>query len=138
MLLDMTALFRSSTWSALTLCCVVVTTFSQVPLLAADNEGPAIDFEATDLQGRPFHALSLKGDIILLDFWAVWCAPCVAAFPKLKKLQEDFRDDDFRVLAIAVYSGTALDVREFLEPHELNYATVLGDEDLVVRFGVIG
>ncbi len=98
----------------------------------------AIDFQAIDLQEKPFNALSLKGKYVLLDFWAVWCAPCIAAFPTLKQLNKDLRANNFEVVGIAAYSGTAKDVSKFVEKHGLDYRVLVGGSDLVERFGVIG
>ena len=98
----------------------------------------AVDFNAVDLQGQPFSAKTLKGKILLLDFWAVWCKPCIAAFPTLRKLNRDFKDKNFEVVGVAVYSGGPEDVSKFLQKHELDYMTVVGDDDLAIRFGVIG
>lgn len=97
-----------------------------------------VDFEATDLESRPFRGLSLKGKTVLLDFWAVWCAPCLKAMPTLSRLHTDFAEQNFQVLGIAAYSGSPADVREFLKEHRLAYPVVVGDEDLVERYGVIG
>jgi len=97
-----------------------------------------IDFNAIDLEGQPFNGLSLKGKIVLLDFWAIWCRPCIAAFPSLKKLNADFEDSGFAVVGIAAFSGTVDDVRKFAVVHKLDYTVLVGDQDLVQRFGVIG
>ena len=97
-----------------------------------------IDFQATDLHGVPFHGLSLKGKTVLLDFWAVWCPPCIKAFPVLGRLDRDLKGKGFQVLGIAVFSGTVEDVANFVEEYEVIYQVVVGDEDLVERFGVIG
>lgn len=104
----------------------------------SDVEQQALDFKTVDLQGEPFDAKSLKGHIVLLDFWAVWCAPCIAAMPVLKKLNDDFKTEKFKVVGIAAYSGTAEDVSEFIRKHKVGYTVVMGDEDLVERFEVIG
>ncbi|MCI0485332.1 MAG: TlpA family protein disulfide reductase [Blastocatellia bacterium] len=98
----------------------------------------ALDFKATDLQGKPFDATPLKGRIVLLDFWAVWCPPCLAAMPVLKKLNRDFKSKGFSVVGIAVYSGTAEDIGEIVREHKVDYTVVVGDDDLVERFEVIG
>jgi len=97
-----------------------------------------IDFQATDLHGVPFHGISLKGKTVLLDFWAVWCPPCIKAFPVLGRLDTDLKGKDFQVLGIAVFSGTVEDVANFVEEYEVTYQVVIGDEDLVEWFGVIG
>ncbi len=82
--------------------------------------------------------MSLKGKTVLLDFWAVWCGPCIAAFPTLKKLNHDLKDRNFEVVGVAVFSGVHEDVRKFVEKYQLDYKIVVGDENLAERFGVIG
>ena len=107
----------------------------------ADNKNVnrlAINFQAIDLKGKTFNANSLKGKTVLLDIWAVWCAPCIAAFPTLKKLNQDLKKENFEVVGVAVYSGTYQDVRKFVAKHNLDYKIVVGDDDMVERFGVIG
>ena len=106
--------------------------------VAEAAEPLAIDFEAVDLEGQPFHGIDLKGRIVLLDFWAVWCAPCLDAFPKLTKLARDLEDEPFELVGIALYSGDYEHVREFLEAYEADYPIVVGEEDLAFRYGVIG
>jgi len=98
----------------------------------------AIDFEATTLEGRVFDGSRLKGHVVLLDFWAVWCPPCIAAMPTLSRLDHDLGERGFDVVGIAVYSGSPEDVAEFIEDKEATYTVVVGDEDLTERFEVIG
>jgi len=104
----------------------------------SDTSKLAIDFQAIDLKGKTFNANSLKGKSVLIDFWAVWCAPCIAAFPTLTKLNRDLKKENFEVVGVAVYSGNYKDVRPFVEKHNLDYRIVVGDEELAERFGVIG
>ncbi len=105
---------------------------------SGDPQHLAIDFQASGLDGQPFEGRSLKGKIVLLDFWAIWCPPCLWAFPELSRLDNDFEDQDFQVLGIAVYSGTVEDIRRAMVDHGATYPTVVGDDDLVERFEVIG
>lgn len=97
-----------------------------------------LTFTATRLDGGLFDAGDLEGQAVLIDFWAVWCAPCIAAFPQLSHLQDDFGGSGFQVLGVAVYSGTREDVGKFLADHPVTYPMVVGDESLTERFGVIG
>ncbi|MFQ5628448.1 MAG: TlpA disulfide reductase family protein [bacterium] len=138
--------FRFPNWLAIACQMFVVTVLLPFEIAQAQTAKHAvkntarldIDFTATDLDGKPFDAKSLHGKIVLLDFWAVWCAPCIAAFPTLNRLHKDFKDQNFEVVGIAVYSGKPASVRKFLKKHDLQYQVVVGDADLSGRFNVIG
>ena len=106
--------------------------------VAQSAEPLAIDFEAVDLDGESFRGIDLKGKFVLLDFWAVWCPPCLDAFPKLTELARDLEDEPFELVGIALYSGDHDSVGEFLEAYEVGYKNVVGEEDLAFRYGVIG
>src|ERR1700744_6269930 len=70
-------------------------------LQASSNGGPKIGdapplLGATDLlqapPGATFDATSLRGTVVVLEFWATWCGPCVAAIPHLNELADQFKD----------------------------------------------
>ncbi|GAB3883976.1 redoxin family protein [Spirosoma agri] len=54
---------------------------------------PAPAFSMTDLQGRTISSAALRGKVIVLDFWATWCGPCIASFPAMKQAQSKFQND---------------------------------------------
>ena len=106
----------------------------------ADNEEKlAIDFVAHDLSGNEFKGSTLLGKTVLLDFWAVWCAPCITAFPELNKLEEELKDKNFEVIGIALYSGNSEDIQATLDQHNVDYRILIGDNDVMSqRYRIIG
>ena len=61
----------------------------------------AYPFETTDIDGKPFRLADLRGKVVLLDFWASWCAPCRASNPHLKELYAEYKDKGFEIVCIA-------------------------------------
>jgi len=66
---------------------------------------------------------SHKGKVVYLDFWASWCGPCAAALPAIDKLQKEFGDKGFQVLAVNVDQDVR-DARRFLARRPVGYPSV--------------
>jgi thiol-disulfide isomerase/thioredoxin len=75
--------------------------FSLSVVAGAVESAPA-GLKITDWQGRPFALDSLKGDVVILDFWASWCVPCRTSFPFLDSLQAKYASRGLRVVGLTL------------------------------------
>ncbi len=82
---------------------------------------PAPDFAVTDLDGKPASLSGLRGKIVLVDFWATSCAPCVRALPRLAALRAKYHAKGFELLSVAAPSD---EVREVLGAHRAGIASI--------------
>lgn len=62
----------------------------------------APDFKARSLSGREVNLRDVRGKVVLLNFWASWCVPCIIEIPHLQKLAETFREQPFEVFAFSL------------------------------------
>ena len=82
---------------------------------------PAPDITLTDMNGKPVRLHDYKGKIVLLNFWATWCTPCIAEFPQFIRLAQAM-PDDLVILAVSIDDDKA-SIGKFLKRHVPGYAT---------------
>jgi thiol-disulfide isomerase/thioredoxin len=83
----------------------------------------------SDLAGSPFVSASFDDRIVLVNFWATWCAPCRKEMPDLDELQNRFDPDKFTVVGIA--ADEMAEVRNYLDEVPVDYPIYVGDPDQV-------
>ena len=96
---------------------------------------PAPDFVLTDLNGRSGKLSDYRGKVIILDFWATWCAPCRMLIPLFKELYARYKDSGVEVIGVAMDRGGVKVVKPFVEKHEINYKNFIGDHKVALEFG---
>jgi thiol-disulfide isomerase/thioredoxin len=60
------------------------------------------DLQLESIDGRRLKLADLKGKVVLIDFWATWCWPCVQEMPALKKLRAKYQQKDFEIIAVSI------------------------------------
>ncbi len=86
----------------------------------------APEFSFKDVNGEKVSLKTLENKVVLLDFWATWCIPCVRNLPKLKKLTEKFSSEDFAIVGISADGGATSEItfdkfKEFLNKQGVNW-----------------
>jgi peroxiredoxin/protocatechuate 3,4-dioxygenase beta subunit len=97
----------------------------------------APSFRVKLLDGKLLSLDDFKGKFVLLDFWATWCAPCVAELPNLKAVHEAHRNDhQFAIVSLSL-DEKAEDLARFVKDHELRWlqGMVGGESPVVTKYG---
>src|ERR1700720_939692 len=88
---------------------------------------PAPRFNATTTNGEKFSNISIKGKIVLLEFWTTWCSFCAVEAPFVDKINREFAGKDLIVLAVNVGESKKT-VKKYLDLHPRNCKIVLTDD----------
>src|SRR5262249_32574459 len=104
---------------------------------AAGDEAPA--FALKDPAGKEVTLASLKGRVVLLDFWATWCGPCKAAMPSIQKLHEKYKGKSVTVLGVNTWERGGPDLAaKYMEKSGYTYGLVVKGDDLAKTYGISG
>ncbi len=92
------------------------------------------DVLLTDLDGRHFRMRDYQDKVILVNFWAAWCAPCAEEIPQFVAMQHKYRDQGLQVVGVSV-EDVESELRAFCAKNHVNYPMVPGDQTVADSFG---
>ena len=104
---------------------ILVAIFS---IVSGQGIKPAPKLELNDVEGRALHLGDYKGKVVLLNFWATWCAPCRAEMPDLVKWQREYKSKGLQVIGVTYPPTELTEAREFIKTIKVNYPVALGEE----------
>lgn len=100
---------------------------------------PFPDFNVKDLDGKPMAVSAYKGKVLLVDFWATWCVPCVMELPHIQKAYDQFHDKGFEVLGVSLDEDKDR-LQQFLKEKKMPWPQFFDgkkwENELAVKYGV--
>jgi peroxiredoxin len=93
-------------------------------------------FSLTDINGQKLDLASYRGKVVLLDFWATWCAPCRTEIPYFVAMQKRYGPEGLQIIGISM-DDDAKPVRQFYAEQNMNYPVAIGDDKLAEAYGGI-
>lgn len=112
------------------------TLVAQAARTAPAIQRAAPDFSRVDLGGKNIKLTSYRGKVVLLNFWATWCAPCLAEMPAFAKWQQEYGSEKLQVIGVSM-DDSRVEVVAAASKLKLNYPVLMGDEHLGAAYGGI-
>jgi peroxiredoxin len=103
--------------------------------LSAQIGEQAPTFSLKDKDGKTYSTESLKGKVVVLNFWATWCPPCRAEIPAFKSVYDKYKGKGVEIVGVSLdHKGWDV-ITPFLDQYKLNYPVVLGGAEIAKAYG---
>ena len=90
----------------------------------------AADFTLTDIAGKEFKLSDYRGKVVILDFWATWCPPCVKEIPHFNDLAKQYADSGLAVVGLSVDRDGVEAVNQFMANNPVDYRSAMSNEHI--------
>jgi cytochrome c biogenesis protein CcmG, thiol:disulfide interchange protein DsbE len=96
---------------------------------------PAPNFSRQDVSSkRTIRLADFRGKVVLLNFWATWCAPCLTEMPEFREWQRQYGSSRFQVIGVSM-DDDSTDVISTVDRLKIDYPVLMGDEHLGAAYG---
>ena len=96
---------------------------------------PAADFTLEEAKGGKLQLSSLKGKVVLLNFWATWCGPCQREIPWFVEFAAKYKAQGFEVIGVSMDEEGFKIVKPYMVKKKVTYSIVIGNDDLSHKYG---
>jgi len=94
-------------------------------------------FSFSSLEGKTVAMKDLTNKVVIVDFWATWCAPCREEIPHLNELYSELKGKGLEIVGISMDTDGTDNVKDFAREFRIQYPIVMGDEKVAESFGGI-
>jgi thiol-disulfide isomerase/thioredoxin len=95
---------------------------------------PAPAWKLVDLDGKTVSSADFKGKVVVVDFWATWCPPCVGEIPGYIEAQKKLEAQGFTLVGLSLDEIAPADVKKFVQQKGMNYPIVIANQDVLESF----